>query len=114
MAMLAFVVVAGPACSSMSEAQRNAFATRFLESFRDNTEYYREYLLDRDAMQAEAARSSLAGGFTIKGWSGPFGPDECYVETRDGTAIVLYVIQAQRKVKEVGMVVRQAAARNRR
>jgi len=61
MVILALAVGGGLACSSMSEAQRNAFATRFLESVRDNTEYYREHWLDRDAMQAEAARSSKAG-----------------------------------------------------
>jgi hypothetical protein len=98
----------------MSANERNTFVTRFLESVRDDTAYYREYLLERDAGQAEAARSALRQGFTVKGWSGPFGPDECYVETPDGSTIVLYVIQTQRKVKEVGMVVYPAPAARRR
>lgn len=114
LALLVVIVASVAACSFMSdfmsETERNTFVTRFLESVRDDTAYYHKYLLERDAQHAEAARSALRQGFTIKGWSGPFGPDECYVEIHDGSTIVLYVIQAQRTVKEVSMVVYQRSA----
>jgi len=87
----------------MPRAGRQAFVETFLQSIRDDTEFYRQYALTRDSSVIGELRPRLGEPFSIRRWSGPLLEDECYVDMADGSHLLLHVIQRERSVQKVAL-----------
>lgn len=102
--LLALLTLAGCAGrDEMPEEQRNEFAERFLVSVRDDTAFYKPFLMPYEEEDALMLRRSLAKPWRFVRWDGPFMDDEGIYCLGDGSSLNLLVSQTRGRITGVGI-----------
>jgi hypothetical protein len=105
-ATVALLVAAVISCDRTSEAEREAFVLRFVESVYEGSDFSRQYLPPDYQRKVEESRPRMTSDFRIDrvDRSG-FGPYEYYLKFSNGAVGVVYLSEEEGTIREAGIYV---------
>jgi hypothetical protein len=102
----AFALVVAAACDRTSDAEREAFVLKFVQSVYEGSDLSRQHLPPDYQQKVEESRTRMTSEFRIDrvDHSG-FGPYEYYLKFSNGAVGVVYLSEKEGKIREAGIYV---------